>query len=175
MANIYCTKKLEKIIGKDNIKSTPAENLLGNWNANIFYINRKKFIFLINDKTCYSLIVPNFVKKDLPNFKNIFFKRLFDQFIYDGIEISYELMEKIYKLPIQFMKTNNNRKIIGTMTQFLKDLDHILYYSEEPMNLLELNHKFTDYLVSALSDNKNSYSIPLKLMKELILEIEGKI
>jgi hypothetical protein len=43
MANIFCTKKLEKLVGKNLISTEPLTGeLLGNWNANIFTMNKRK-------------------------------------------------------------------------------------------------------------------------------------
>ena len=172
MANIYCTKKLEKIIGKENIQEIESDNSIGNWNANVFYVNRKKFIFLINDKTCYSIILPNFIKKDLINFNSIFYHRLFEQFQNDKILISAKLKIKLESIPFNFMKTNNNRKIIGTMTQFIKDIEYYLYYHNEQLNLIELNNRMTNNYVGAFKEKKYEMDSPIELMQKTINEIE---
>jgi hypothetical protein len=168
MANIFCTKKLEKIIGKQNINSNEVRSLIGDWNANVFYVNRKKFIFLINDLTCYSVIIPNFVKKDFPKFKEIFYQRFFDQLRYDKIIIDLKLINKLIEYPINFMRTNNNRKVIGTMTQFIKDMDYFLCYHDQMQTLQELNHRMTNNLVTIFGTKKYDMDRPIDLMQELL-------
>ena len=168
MANIFCTKKLEKIIGKQNISEQEINGLLGNWNANVFYANRKKFIFLINDRTCYSVIIPNFTKRDLPNFKDIFYDRFLDQLRYDNVTIDCKLVDKLVESSINFLKTNNNRKVIGTMTQFIKDIEYFLYYQDEMQTLQELNHRMTNNLVTIFGTKKYDMDRPRELMQELI-------
>ncbi len=176
MANIFCTKKLEKIIGKSNINIYEVESLIGNWNANVFYVNRKKFFFLINDKTCYSVIIPNFVQKELPNFKAIFYERFFDQLRYDNIDIDLRIINRLMSYEVNFMKTNNNRKVIGTMTQFIKDIDYFLYYHDEVLTLEELNHKVTDNLVTMFSQKRYDHmDSPIDLMQKLLNEIRKEI
>ena len=70
---------------------------------------------------------------------------------------------------VNFMKTNNNRKVIGTMTQFIKDLDYFLYYHHEVLTLQELNHRVTDNLITIYSDKKyDRMDNPIDLMQELL-------
>ena len=176
MANIYCTNKLGKIIGKKNIGVDGVENLIGNWNANVFYVNRRKFIFLINEKTCYSVIIPNFVKKDLPNFKDIFYERFLDQLRYDRIEVDLRIINRLMTHEVNFMKTNNNRKVIGTMTQFIKSIEYYLYYHHEMQTLQELNHRMTDNLVTIFSEKRyGRMDRPIDLMQELLSETRKKV
>ncbi len=176
MANIFCTKKLEKIIGKKNINPEEVENLIGNWNPNVFYVNRKKFIFLINEKTCYSVIIPNFVKKELSNFKAIFYERLLDQLRYDKIEVDLVIVNRLMIHEVNFMGTNNNRKIIGTMTQFIKDIDYFLCYHHKMQTLQELNHRMTDNLVTIFAKKKyDRMDRPIDLMQTLLNETRKKV
>lgn len=172
MANIFCTKKLEKIIGKQNIQELQVDNIIGNWNANVFFVNRRKFLYLINDQTCYSIILPNFIKKNIENFNQIFHQRLFEQYQYDQIIINSKIKRKLLESPINFMTTNNNRKIIGTMTQFIKDIEYYLYYHHEQLNLIELNNRMTNNFVSVFKEKKYEMDNPIELMQKTINEIK---
>ncbi len=175
MANIFCTKKLEKIIGKANISADEVDSLIGNWNANVFYVNRKKNIFLINERTCYSVIIPNFVKKNLPKFKEIFYQRFIDQLQYDSIQIDLRVTNRLMNQQINFRKTNNNRKVIGTMTQFIKDVEYLLYYHHEIQTIQELNHKMTNNYVTIFGPKKYDIDSPIELMQELLNKTKRKV
>lgn len=172
MANIFCTNKLEKIIGKQNIQQLQVDNVIGNWNANVFFVNRRKFLYLINDQTCYSIILPNFIKKSIGKFHQLFYQRLFEQYQYDQIIIDSKLKCRLLESPINFMKTNNNRKIIGTMTQFIKDIEYYLYCHHEQLNLIELNNRMTNNFVSVFKEKKYEMDSPIELMQKAINEVE---
>jgi hypothetical protein len=66
MVNIFCTNKLEKIIGKKLMDYEPLEHLLGNRNANIFSFQGRKCLILMNDETYYSILFLHIIKAGYP-------------------------------------------------------------------------------------------------------------
>ncbi|WP_435380192.1 DUF6933 domain-containing protein [Echinicola jeungdonensis] len=155
MANIYCTKKLEKLIGKKNMAANPSENLLGNWNANIFTFKQRKCLILVNEETYYSVLFLDVLKADILNFHHLFYERLIEQLTYDHIHFPHEYSPKILNdLQPIFLPTNNNRRILGVMNQFISDtVFHIDYFFEGKLADVDvsfINNKLTTDLVKAL-------------------------
>jgi hypothetical protein len=176
MADIYCTKKLEKVLGKSHITSTPeVSHRLGSWNANLFPLSGRKCLIMTNDVTCYTLLFLDILKKDLLNFQDLFYERLIDQLEYDGIEVSLSCApELLNHCSPAFRRTNNNRKILGTMNDFVFQIDYI-FQLDYAANLrlthvAELNNRLNDFLVGALRSGKRNYGKPRDEMQMLLDE-----
>jgi len=171
MFTFYCTKKLEKFIGKPLIADPQLDVSLEGWNANYFNVNRKKYIMAMHDQTCYVVLVPNILKRDLKSFSSLFANRLRDQLVFDGIPISETLNQALLDdREIQFMPTNNNRRILGTMTQFVKDLD---WFDFDETVICEVNHRLTNNWVSALGDKRYDFDRPIDMMRKYLEEGES--
>jgi hypothetical protein len=73
MQIIRCTKKLQKEMGlkkTDLVEEEPTFSFLGAWHANLIYINRRKCVLFVNDKTLFNFIAPDVSRdqiRDLPN------------------------------------------------------------------------------------------------------------
>ncbi|MBL3658824.1 DUF6933 domain-containing protein [Fulvivirga sediminis] len=174
MANIYCTKKLEKLLGKQLIMSEQLPNDdFGNWNAHLFTLNRRKCVIMVNDVTYYSLIFLDVLKKDLMNFQNLFYQRLTEQLAYDEIVFPEPLVSRIseYCRP-NFLATNNNRKVLGTIKEFIYMVKYTFEINCDAnfnnVDILHLNHILTTYLVGAIDTKKGEYGRPIEEMKNLL-------
>ena len=177
MTNIFCTKKLEKLVGKTLIATEPtSDQLLGNWNANLFPLNGRKCLIVMNDVTYYCLIFLDILKKDILNFHELFYQRLIEQLDYDQVDFPVACASKLMTVcePV-FLQTNNNRKVLGTMNEFVFELEyhfHMDYYGDfNRTNLPELNHRLTDNLVGALSSKKHEFGRPIEEMKKLLEKV----
>jgi len=164
------------LIGKKLIKQEVHISKLGNWNANIFYLQRRKCLILMNDITYYSLLFLDIQKADLLKFSELFYQRLIEQFDFDKIDFPLECSAKlINETSAQFLTTNNNRKVLGTMKQFVLDLDYYFYYDYNGqisnINVKELNHRLTNNLVGALKPKKSDFGRPIEEMKKKLEEI----
>jgi hypothetical protein len=174
MTNIFCTKKLEKLVGKKLIASQPvSDELLGNWNANLFPMNGRKCLIVMNDVTFYCLIFLDILKKDILNFHELFYQRLIEQLDYDQVNFSVEFAPKLMtSCEPNFLRTNNNRKVLGTMNEFVYELEYHFqmdYYGNfAQTNIVELNHRLTDNLVGALKQGQSNFGRPIEEMKELL-------
>jgi hypothetical protein len=76
MQLIRCTKKLQKEMGlsANSLCNTPPENsFLGPWHANLIYIDRKKCVLFINDRTLFNFIIPDLLRDQIRNL-DAFFK-----------------------------------------------------------------------------------------------------
>lgn len=174
MANIFCTKKLEKLVGKNLIASeSVSDELLGNWNANLFPLNGRKCLIIMNDVSYYSLIFLDILKKDLLNFHELFYQRLIEQLDYDQVNFSIDCSPKlITACEANFLRTNNNRKALGTMNEFVYQLNYHFHTdyngSFGHTNLPELNNRLTNNFVGALKPKQFEYGNPIEEMQKLL-------
>jgi hypothetical protein len=87
---------------------------LGQWHANLLYINRRKCVLFVNDKTLFNFIVPDLARAQIRNLAEEFRGYLscvvsdegFNDAVRERILGEYE--------QIQFGKTNN-RSVIASM------------------------------------------------------------
>lgn len=174
MINVYCSNKMIKFIGKDQLSDDRFSFLLGSWNAHVFYLNRKKWLYFYDRSTGYSILIPHVRKEHLESLGQIFAQRLLDQLSYDGLTFSTKLIKLVTTNihPLNYIKTDNNRTGIGTMNRFIQDLKFILSYEEEEMTLQSFNQRLTDNMVR-FPGNKKDYFFPIKLMQKKIEELEG--
>ncbi|WP_158837567.1 DUF6933 domain-containing protein [Polaribacter sp. L3A8] len=167
MTHIFTTKKLEKIIHKKiNKDDFFVENKLGNWNANVFFIAKKKCILFVNSKTFFSVVIPRFSVKDINNLDQLFIDNLHEQLLYENIEIDYKVMlSEIGE--IKFNPTNNNRKTIGILTYNIEKMNYFKYEYPVFNNLVirEMTEKLNNTPFKQL-DWKNPGEKMLSLLKE---------
>lgn len=179
MVNIVCTKKLEKLVGKKLMSSVAGSGYpLGTWNANLFPLNGRKCLIAMNDVSYYTLIFLDILKKDLNNFQGLFYKRLIEQLDYDHIGFPVGSAPKLMgHCEPAFLSTNNNRKVLGTMNDFVYQVEYHFYedYSGDftNTNICELNHRLTNNLVGALKPKKFDYGRPIEEMKKLLESISS--
>ena len=177
MANIYCTKKLEKVVGKALISSEPrTDQRLGGWNANVIYLNKRKCLFLMNDLSYYSLLFLDILKKDILNFQELFYQRLIEQLDHDSVNFPVSCSSLIMnECEPLFLPTNNNRRVLGTMNELRYIIDYWFemdYYGDlNFVNLPELNHRLTNEYVGALRTGKHYYGNPIEEMRKQIEKV----
>lgn len=127
MTNIFVTKKLEKIIHK-KIENNDLidENILGTWNANIFYIAKKKCLLFVNSDTFFSVVIPRFSMKDIDKIDELFIDNFYHQLLFEKINVDDKnLYSKIGE--VKFNSTNNNRKTIGVLNYHIESLNYLKY------------------------------------------------
>ena len=172
MATIYCSKKFGDFLGKE--KFAASDNLikseLGDWNGHLFYYRRKKYLMFFNNKTYYGLLFPPLKKADLQDFENVFLQRLLNQLICDKVISRTETLVILQKmLPLILFRTNNDKKAIGTLNEFIfqfkVQFDHFGWDNQE---ISTINSKLNDTLVGAGGQKQGDYSRPIENMKALI-------
>jgi hypothetical protein len=149
MINIFCTKKLEKLLGpvsrNEEIKETEH-----NWTGNLLMVNRKKCLLFIDKNSLYIFLILGFSIKNLSKIKKMFLEEFINQLKRDkiySIESEYYFNDLFSE--INFFRTDNDQKTLGTvrdaemmMKHFLKDdLDKnvaILKYQVNYMNSIPL-------------------------------------
>lgn len=55
------------------------------WNAHLFFMDKRKCIVFVNILTYYSVFIVDIVKKDLKNINEIFMKRFKEQLLQDRV------------------------------------------------------------------------------------------
>ena len=178
MTTVFCSNKLEQLIGI--IAENPLPDLgnkLGNWNGHLFIFDRKKNLIFMNDKTAYTFVLMNIKKADLKDFKKIFKESLINQ-LYNDLKISerQEIEVRKWVSDIQLARTNNNKKILGTINDFIQTIKAIAYEQGGLTRLtnLSLGYGLNNYIIGTkLEGVKKSYSVPKELMENLLRKLLG--
>ena len=128
------------------------------------------------DETYYSLLFLDILKRDILNLHELLFERLIEQLDYDQVYFPVECTPKLMdELKPRFLRTNNNRKVLGTMNEFVYETEFHIYDSYEGqlqlVNLPELNGKLTNNLVGALKPKKFDYGRPIEEMRTKLNEV----
>lgn len=123
MTRVYCTKKLKGFIGEvdETLPDDFNDIKLSDWNAHLFFVDKRKCIVFVNILTYYSVFIADIVKKDLKNIDEIFLKRLKEQLLHDRvIEDFNNAIPLTDGTKISFITTNNNKKAIGRINNFVE-------------------------------------------------------
>jgi hypothetical protein len=174
MTKVYCTKKLKDFF--ENVDETLPDDFndikLSDWNAHLFFVDKRKCIVFVNIQTFYSVFIVDIVKKDLKNIDEIFRKRFKEQLIYDGV---VENIEKTNFFTdgekISFFKTNNNKKVIGRINDFVDMFKvHCLvkYGHLNEMNVVYENGLINRTPTGKYTDIKKTWSRPVENLREMI-------
>lgn len=119
MQLIGCTKKLQKEMGlgvKDLLTVEPADSGLGPWTANLIFINRRKCIHFVNDKTLFNFLVPDVLKKHIRELDNMFRNWFSCTLADEGFnEKQIDKILQEYK-EIGYSKTRS-RSVLGSMNE----------------------------------------------------------
>lgn len=119
MQLIRCTKKLQKEMGlktSDLAEQQSASGLLGSWHANLLFIDRRKCVLFVNDKTLLNFIIPDVNREQIRRLDTLF--RDFLQCILAEESFSEALCAQIQQEyeTIGFADTNN-RSVMGSMNE----------------------------------------------------------
>ena len=98
----------------DLITQEPDEATLGSWHANLLFINRRKCVLFVNDKTLFNFIIPDLKRENIRQLDTLFRNLLqcvlaeegFDESLRDRIMQEYE--------SVGYAATNN-RSVMGSM------------------------------------------------------------
>ena len=172
---IYCSKKLETFLGQTIPTVNPsAYSIFGDWNGHLFTVDGKKCLIFMNNRTCYSVVFTNVQKKKLKDFGPIFKERLITQLDHD-IKLTEEQEIRIRRdlANIILTKSNNDKKIIGTINHHIENLK----FSNDPegvenWNELLVTESLNNYLVGtkilpAMKRNRDFFK-PIELMIDLV-------
>ena len=75
MAMIRCTAKLLREIGVTPSRlatDTSEDGVLGQWHANLIYLDRRKSLLFVNDRTLFNFIVPDVPRSQIRDLAPLF-------------------------------------------------------------------------------------------------------
>ncbi len=172
MATIFCSNKLKDFLGQKyfGTPDEPAVNGFGDWNAHLFYFDRRKNLILVNNKSYYAVILEDIKKADFTGFSSLFFDRLTEQLLHDRVIDPSEGLLTIHKYtPLFFSRTNNDKKTIGTINEFIfhyqVSRDHPYWFNK---SLLEINSNINNSLTGAGRTKNRDYGRPTEDMRILL-------
>lgn len=168
---IHCSNKLQALLGHKSVKSAAVPLIpIGNWNAHVFLLNRQKHLIFINAESYYAVIVEQVKKDSLKNIGAIFADRLIEQLIADKVMDASDGLILLHRLhPIVTVSTNNNRKAIGTMNDFISMyMDNVQGTYWQGLSLVERNSILNDMPVGAGKNASRQYGFPKQDMVEII-------
>ncbi len=150
----------------DVSENEPGESYLGSWHANLIYIDGKKCLLFVNDKTLFNFIVPDILRAQIRDLSNIFKVTLECVLSTEGVPESAKTKIMSEYESIQYANTNS-KNILGSMNDLafhykyhiqseggvhsyavpgiIKKLNHM------PMGTLE--HVFPDEALKAVYEN----------------------
>lgn len=171
MTKIFCSNKLKDFLGqKYFIPTDDSSNFYGDWNAHLFYFDRRKNILIVNNKSYYAVILEDIKKADFNNFSTLFFNRLTDQLLHDKVIDPSDILLTIQKYtPLIFARTNNDKKTIGTINEFVLHFQSNLatsYWRDK--SLIEINSAINNSLTGAARTKKFDYGRPTEDMRTLL-------
>lgn len=171
---IYCTKKLHEFIG-DVEETLPADHddiRITDWNAHLFYVERKKCLVFVNILTYYCVFITDITKKDVKGLDQLLMKRMREQLIQDKF---FSETEKALHLmtgaEVRFIKTNNNKKVIGRINDFVYTFKvHLAYKYENlsEMNVVYENGLFNSHITGQYGDKRRTFTSPVSNLKNKI-------
>lgn len=161
------------------MEKEPSPSTFGNWNAHLFPLQGRKCLIVMNDVSYYAIVFLDILKKDILNFDDLFCRRFIEQLSYDHIDFPLTSTTKVFDdLAPHFLPTNNNRKVLGTINDYIHTVRaHLELNYHNQIKLIDLpvmNHNLNNSLVGALGP-KSGYGRPSEEMKKLIEEVYGKV
>ena len=167
---VHCTQKLAAKLQNVSHERLTDKNLLGDWHANLYVIDRRQCVMFCHDKTRFVLFVPGLKKQDFANL-DFWFKDLFANTM---LKLGYEpvLIEKTFPyLDDLRFDTVCDRSVQGSMrTAKLQDLDGILMDVPDVMDLpmYSVSARLNQRPVTTKGMKTSECLWPVKAMRELI-------
>ena len=172
---IYTTKKLEKFVKKliqnEQVDQSDRGSILGDWNATLFYVDRKKCLLFTNKKTKYNVILSNIRAADLNKIGDLFKNAFYSQLIYDGIFSTFDHIEALTG-DLIFKSTDNDRSTLGFQNNSLSNWDWWKdeFVTLENMPMKELTGRINSVPIHLTKSKKmDDFTYSSTAMKKLIL------
>jgi len=128
MQLIRCTKKLQKEMGlkkSDISENEPSESLLGSWHANLIYIDGKKCLLFVNDRTLFNFIVADISRAQIRELSKIFKATLECVLATEGVPETAKTRIMSEYESIQYANTNS-KSVIGSMNDLAFHYTHYI-------------------------------------------------
>ncbi len=122
MPTVFLSTKLQSFAGFVGLRSLDKTNgfdaAIG-WNARVFLLKRRKCIIVTHKSTLYSFVRLNVVKKDFTGLHTFFVTSLLNQMRADKLYNGNKNVHQINLLKVEFCRTDNDKKVIGSMNDFM--------------------------------------------------------
>jgi hypothetical protein len=139
MASLFVSAKLSKFVGGSQLASPmPADDdFRYYWNAHLFYVAKRKCIIITNKRTLYNIVLLDVLKKDMKIFDAMFYSALRVQLIKDNLfDEPEQVYWKSHSTAINFFPTDNDKKVIGSINEFIYQLTVGISYDVEQLRIL---------------------------------------
>ncbi|UJH92419.1 hypothetical protein LZ575_07855 [Antarcticibacterium sp. 1MA-6-2] len=115
-------KKLTKKLIATSDDENQEISILGKWNSNVFYVNRKK---LAGNKFPYKIFsyFVGYLSADHLRIDTIYKDSLFTQITYDGVFIELTVIDSLIG-DLKFFPRDNDRRTIGFQNSIFQTLDY---------------------------------------------------
>lgn len=168
MTRVYCSKKLKDFVGhvEETLPGDFNDIKLSDWNAHLFFVDKRKCIVFVNLLTSYAVFIADIVKNDLKNIDDIFIIRLKEQLLHDKVVDDFQSARFLTDgEKIHFFKTNNNKRVIGRINDYVYSfkLHCIVKYGHlKEMNVVHENGLINDILINQFTGIKKTWISPIK-------------
>jgi hypothetical protein len=149
MPYLKCTKKLlEEMDAQPSSSVAEDEGILGDWYANLLFIERKKCVLFVNEKTRFCFLMPDLKRVHIKNLAVVFRDGLFGALLSEGYPAP--MIEHIISEydTLGYGKATD-RTVLGSMTEYAKTYDYWIA-SEGGLarcDLKAINKKMNDMLM----------------------------
>ncbi len=168
---VFLSASLQRYAQKLVTTSLPVEiGLLGNWNATVFNVNRKKCWLFTNAQTSFSVILTDVRSADLVNIQKLFLRAFYDQLKYKVMPFYHQTLYRQVGT-LTFHRTNNDRRTIGFQNTRLQTLIHWKnqYHDLENMYMVEFARRLNNTPIFLGTSRKmKDFTTPSKEMRELL-------
>ena len=141
MPTIYCSAKLASFIGNDRLTSVDKSSLtnpLAHFNAHLFYFGGRKCIIFTNKATLYTVVRLDVLKKDIKELGYFFQSSLKNQLKADNLFDEDKFWQPFFSEPV-FCRTDNDKRVLGSMNDFIYQLTDAMAYGDLRLNLTDTN------------------------------------
>lgn len=163
MVNVFCTRKLEKLVDME-ITNVEPSTLDESWNAHLVAIGGRKNILFVHKKTLYGILLVDVLKKDLLQIDRLFYDAFVAQLKNDRI---YRVeLEAVYRQrfdKVLLLPTDNDRKTIGTIRDLIL---HLKSYCAVRPNKIEAARYFAQNTMNGIPIGSRKYAQSKNSMAE---------
>ena len=126
MQLIKCTAKLRKEMGlKESalFAGTEEEGQLGPWHANLIFINRRKCVLFVNDRTLFNFLAPDVSRAQIRELQQLFLSFLHPVLAEEGFSSAERENVASEYAEVRFAKSSS-KSVLGSMNDLAFHYEH---------------------------------------------------
>lgn len=121
-------------------ENEPSEPYLGSWHANLIYIDRKKCLLFVNDKTLFNFIVPDISRAQIRELSTLFREKLERVLSFERVPERAKTKIMSEYSSIQYANTDN-KSVLGSMNDLAFHYKHLIQFEgvfnkDEVLNII---------------------------------------